>query len=210
MGGGEAVKTYVKMPAPARALLDELSSTLSKKAFNFDLGTDALKSELEIRDTRKPYSEIRSAFDALGVEHRQYSGYISREPISKARAFSIMEQVARELPWFMKVAQRCDITSAPGGSYDFLIYSKEEETVMRNVDREMEEPPRERTRESPRRCDGVQYAELDEGESLDDYLSDLIRAHDLIAKANGRRTVEELYRDVNSPLGRDPARPAGR
>lgn len=58
--------------------------------------------------------------------------------------------------------------------------------------------------------EATRYAELNEGESLDDYLSDLIRTHDLIARANGRLTVEEKYGDVNSPLGRDPARPAGR
>lgn len=144
--------------APFRAirLMAAVSEQFTRKAFNFDLGTDALKEELGIEDTRKPYSEIGSVFRRLGVEHRQYSGYVSKKPMTGAKAIKTLSELAETLPWFSKVAQRCDVTSVTGEVYDFLAYARQREASS-NIDdvleRALKEGPSEvrtaSTREIP-------------------------------------------------------------
>lgn len=88
----------MRVPNRARSLLDRALSPLSRKAFYFDLDTKALRGELGKSDTRVAYSIIRKTFEELGVEHRQYSGYLSQKQMSGARAFGVLDELSMRLP----------------------------------------------------------------------------------------------------------------
>ena len=53
--------------------------SLSRKAINFDLSTNELKKHF--KDTRESYIKIKTFMLENGFEHRQYSGYASKEPM---------------------------------------------------------------------------------------------------------------------------------
>ena len=56
----------------------------SRKAINFDLSTNELESIFGKNNTSKPYSDIKHFMERDDFEHRQYSGYVSKEPKTKA------------------------------------------------------------------------------------------------------------------------------
>ena len=53
-------------------------------AINFDLSTKALEEIFGTGNTSKPYSDIKRFMESNGFMHRQYSGYVSVEPKTKA------------------------------------------------------------------------------------------------------------------------------
>ncbi|ECL3871071.1 vapd [Campylobacter upsaliensis] len=81
---------------------------LSRKAINFDLSTEELKKHFE--DTRKPYGLIKDFMLENGFEHRQYSGYASKEPISNEDVFSIVLKISRKFTWIGSCIKEFDIT----------------------------------------------------------------------------------------------------
>mgnify|MGYP006922439092 CR=1 FL=1 len=50
----------------------------TKRAINFDLDTKELLKHF--KNTHQAYSAIKVFMEDNGFEHRQYSGYVSREP----------------------------------------------------------------------------------------------------------------------------------
>ncbi|RTK00926.1 vapd [Campylobacter jejuni] len=81
---------------------------LSRKAINFDLSTEELKKHFE--DTRKPYGLIKDFMLENGFEHRQYSGYASKEPMSNEDVFSIVLRISRKFTWIGSCIKEFDIT----------------------------------------------------------------------------------------------------
>lgn len=81
---------------------------LSRKAINFDLSTEKLKKHFE--DTRKPYGLIKDFMLENGFEHRQYSGYASKEPISNEDIFSIVLKISSKFTWIGSCIKEFDIT----------------------------------------------------------------------------------------------------
>ncbi|EPB4329057.1 VapD family protein [Campylobacter upsaliensis] len=81
---------------------------LSRKAINYDLSTEELKKHFE--DTRKPYGLIKDFMLENGFEHRQYSGYASKEPISNEDVFSIVLRISRKFTWLGSCIKEFDIT----------------------------------------------------------------------------------------------------
>lgn len=53
----------------------------NRKALNFDLSTNELKKHFN--STAEAYSQIKIFMIENGFEHRQYSGYISKEPMNE-------------------------------------------------------------------------------------------------------------------------------
>ncbi|ENJ8804212.1 vapd [Campylobacter coli] len=81
---------------------------LSRKAINFDLSTKSL--EKYFKDTREPYSLIKKFMLENGFEHRQYSGYASKEPISNEDIFSIVLKISSKFTWIGSCIKEFDIT----------------------------------------------------------------------------------------------------
>lgn len=86
------------------------SNSLSRKAINFDLGTNALKEHYPGKNHRDAYSEIKKYMEQHGFEHRQYSGYNSKAPMSDTEVAKIISGLSSELPWLEKCIQKIDST----------------------------------------------------------------------------------------------------
>lgn len=52
------------------------------RAINFDLNIDALRKYFSESNPKGAYKEIRRFMESNGFEHRQWSGYCAKEPIS--------------------------------------------------------------------------------------------------------------------------------
>ncbi|ENT9763021.1 VapD family protein [Campylobacter coli] len=81
---------------------------INRKAINFDLSTKSL--EKYFKDTREPYSLIKKFMLENGFEHRQYSGYTSKEPIDERRVARIVTKLAKKFTWLGECVKEFDIT----------------------------------------------------------------------------------------------------
>ena len=87
----------------------------TKKAINFDLDTKELLKHF--KNTHQAYSSIKKFMEENGFEHRQYSGYVSNEPISEFAAISITEKLNKKFKWLKDCVQKYDVTEI-GETYD--------------------------------------------------------------------------------------------
>jgi virulence-associated protein VapD len=85
-----------------------------RKSFNFDLDTVLLREEgfgTSPRDYNDPwerleaYDLIATELRKLGVEHIQFSGYVSTEKLTNRDALSIVATVSQKLPWLRRVVK---------------------------------------------------------------------------------------------------------
>ena len=56
---------------------------MNKKAINFDLDTKKLR-EFHPKGITQAYTDIRNFLESMGFEHRQGSGYVSKEPMGRS------------------------------------------------------------------------------------------------------------------------------
>jgi len=87
----------------------------TKRAINFDLDTRELLKYF--KNTHQAYSAIKVFMEDNGFEHRQYSGYVSKEPISEFSAISVTEKLNQKFKWLKDCIQKYDVTEI-GETYD--------------------------------------------------------------------------------------------
>ena len=80
------------------------------KCINFDLDTKQLL-KIFPNGTREPYALIKKFFEDRGFEHRQYSGYISKEPLSKYDIVAIMGELGQNFTWLKNCIQEFDVSN---------------------------------------------------------------------------------------------------
>ena len=78
-----------------------------RKAINFDLDTGKMK-ELDLYP--KGYRFLASSLYKHGFEHRQGSGYVSKDRIDSVAVARIVESVTKEQLWLAKCIKRIDVT----------------------------------------------------------------------------------------------------
>lgn len=101
------------------------------KAINFDLNTKKLK-ELNI-SRHQAYSQIKKILINSGFKHRQWSGYLSKEPIKTYNIRKLVDYIVIKLPWFSSVVREFDVTNAEDRiSYIDIIKSKENDISKEN------------------------------------------------------------------------------
>ncbi len=86
-----------------------------KRAINFDLDTKELLKHF--KNTHKAYSDIKSFMKKNGFEHRQYSGYISNNPISVSEILVLTNTLNKQFKWLKDCVQKYDVTEI-GETYD--------------------------------------------------------------------------------------------
>ena len=79
-----------------------------RKAINFDLSTNELKKYFS--DTREPYAKIKEFMLENGFEHRQYSGYASKEVMDYKQIIDLTEKIAEKFTWLSSCIQEFDVT----------------------------------------------------------------------------------------------------
>lgn len=80
-----------------------------RKAINFDLSVHEL--EKYYSDYRKAYYDIKKFFRKQDFEHRQGSGYVSKERLGQADIADLLDSMSAELPWLGECVTRIDITN---------------------------------------------------------------------------------------------------
>jgi len=89
----------------------------TKKAINFDLDTKALQEHYPNKNWRKAYDDLREFMEANSFEHRQGSGYISKEPMSYYSVMSVCYKLSKAYPWIGNCVNRFDVTEI-GDTFD--------------------------------------------------------------------------------------------
>lgn len=78
---------------------------------NFDLDTKKLLKHFP-NGTSKPYELIKKFLELKGFEHRQYSGYVSKEPLEEYQVDSIAQELGKNFTWLKDCIQKFDISNA--------------------------------------------------------------------------------------------------
>ena len=88
------------------------------RAINFDLSEDLLKKYYK-KNFEDAWTVIKKYLEGHGFTHRQYSGYISKNPMSDIELDAAMIKFGKALPWVGYCASRFDITEI-GQSFNYL------------------------------------------------------------------------------------------
>lgn len=91
--------------------------SLARKAINFDLSTNAL--EQYFINTAEAYSKIKQFMLQNGFEHRQYSGYISKEPLEDYEITNLAIKLKNQFSWLYPCTQKFDVTDI-GEQHDLI------------------------------------------------------------------------------------------
>lgn len=179
-----------RIPSTAVRLLSATIAPLLRKAVNFDLSTESVRAARpDQRTTAWAYEEIRDFMLCHGFSHRQYSGYLSNEPMGETQVLLVLLTLRTELPWFEDCVRTCDVTSRIGGSFDFASFLKEIDSFP---------GPGKAEAFSSTVRDEIADIEMDEDIDIPegdvDVLLDGLRvAHDDVARATNRSTLSEIY-----------------
>jgi len=89
----------------------------SRKQITFDLSQEALsknypRPKLSINPLyyKKAYRDISRFMKAEGFEHRQYSVYCSKEPLTDRQLFMLTAKMAKQMPWLYSCVNEIDVT----------------------------------------------------------------------------------------------------
>ena len=91
------------------------------KAINFDLDTNKMK---EMNLYPKGYKILGAALKMHGFEHRQGSGYISKEKIDSDAINDLVIAIVSEYSWLSKCINKIDVTDI-GRQHDLTMLVKE-------------------------------------------------------------------------------------
>lgn len=82
--------------------------SLARKAINFDLSTNELKKHF--KNTAEAYNQIKDFMLQNGFEHRQYSGYVSKDIMEDDDITLLVLNITNKLTWLYPCTQRFDVT----------------------------------------------------------------------------------------------------
>lgn len=78
-----------------------------RKAINFDLDTNKMK---ELKLYPKGYRMLGASLKKHGFEHRQGSGYISKEKLDGDNIYDIISELVSENEWLAECVRKIDVT----------------------------------------------------------------------------------------------------
>ena len=91
--------------------------SFTRKAINFDLSTADLKKYF--KNTAEAYNQIKNFMLQNGFEHRQYSGYVSKEAMEDDDVALIAFNLTRQFRWLSPCTQKFDVTDI-GDQHDLM------------------------------------------------------------------------------------------
>lgn len=97
-----------------------------RKAIHFDLDTSELKKIFQTNNPfvyLKAYKAIGRFLKSKGFEHRQWSGYVSKEPMTDLAVTKIVRKLNKSLPWLKQCVQKFDVTNI-GETFDLMFVFK--------------------------------------------------------------------------------------
>lgn len=81
-----------------------------KKALNFDLNTKKYEYYTH-KKAPTAYIQIKKFLIRNGFEHRQGSGYISKDSLNDGKIFAIIQNMSIELKWMKICVRQIDVTN---------------------------------------------------------------------------------------------------
>ena len=82
----------------------------SKKAINFDLYDALLKKYYPSKNYKNGWTDIRKFLNQNSFKHRQYSGYVSSNPISMTDVIQLIRNMSNYLYWLKYCVKEFDVT----------------------------------------------------------------------------------------------------
>lgn len=79
-------------------------------AINFDLKIEQLKKFYSANNPKSAYSKIRDYMQKHGFTHRQWSGYISNNSMTKSELVDFTMALHLEFPWLIYCEENMDAT----------------------------------------------------------------------------------------------------
>lgn len=89
------------------------------RAVNFDLSKKKLEKYFSATNPKGAYHKIYNFFVKNNFEHRQHSGYRSKESMTDTEIMNLMDELFTKMPWLDKCAEKMDITNIDS-IYDVL------------------------------------------------------------------------------------------
>lgn len=104
----------------------------NRKSLNFDLDTASLIEVFGEKDRRRGYSEIKRFMVRNGFEHRQYSGYVSKERMSYVDTYDLIKALKKHCPWLQHCANKFDITDymAESDAIEFVTNASSNDDIL--------------------------------------------------------------------------------
>lgn len=99
---------------------------ITRKALNFDLDTKALERFYPGESYHQAYYDIRQFLENSGFQHRQGSGYVSKDPISVYKVSLLINDMSEKFPWLKRCTKVVD-TTAIGKTFSMMSYLKSAE-----------------------------------------------------------------------------------
>ena len=97
--------------------LKEKSNAI-RKQITFDLSEEKLKQNyprskfsLSLNYHKKAWTDINRFMSKNGFEHRQYSVYVSKEPMTQSSVNMLILAMVKQMPWLSKSLNAFDITN---------------------------------------------------------------------------------------------------
>jgi virulence-associated protein VapD len=87
-----------------------LAAPKRRKYISFDLDTKRLIEEFGENGRSGAYSKIMRFLTRNGFEHKQWSGYVSKEKLSYLEAYLMLDNLMDALPWLTRCTNSLDIT----------------------------------------------------------------------------------------------------
>ncbi len=81
-----------------------------RKAINFDLNTKKYE-EIINKPAPTAYAIIKRFLKRNGFEHRQGSGYVSKDSLNDGKVFAIIQNMSIELEWLKDAVDQIDVTN---------------------------------------------------------------------------------------------------
>lgn len=81
-----------------------------RKALNFDLDTKKFE-EFTGKHSPVAYAEIKRFLKKNGFDHRQGSGYISKDSLNDGKIFAIIQSMSIEFKWLGHCVKQIDVTN---------------------------------------------------------------------------------------------------
>lgn len=125
------------------------------RVINFDLDTKKIK-ETGI-SKQKVYSDIKKFFISHDFKHKQWSGYVSNNPITQMKLKAIIRELTIKLPILGKVIREFDITVVDS-KLSAVKYIKDTIELMNNIALQDEEANRKQLKKEKNQKDIMERA----------------------------------------------------
>lgn len=95
--------------------------------------------EFHPKGITQAYTDMRSYLESMGFEHRQGSGYVSKNAMNYATVNAIVRKMSNEYDWLSKCIKEIDVTDVGEKYYSLLDTVCGKESIVKDILEEKDE-----------------------------------------------------------------------